>query len=274
MTSADRSATDPGSARELADIARALAERAGTMALQGRRTTTVTATEKSTPTDMVTMWDTASERLIVEGLGRSRPHDGIIGEEGSNTPGTSGITWHIDPIDGTSNFLYDLPTWAVSIGACDAHGPLAGAVYIPVLNEMYVAARGAGATCNGSPIRASDRDDLSTAMVGTGFAYEPARRVRQGRVVGGIVGRVRDIRRLGAASVDICFVACGRLDAYFEEGLHSWDLMAAQVIATEAGAVATDFDGGPIEPDRVVVAAPGIHRAFVALLGSTTVGDQ
>lgn len=274
MSASGPTTTDDATARDLGHLARSLALRAGTMALEGRRSTEVTATTKSTPTDMVTVWDTASERLIVDGLRAARPHDAIVGEEGSSTTGDSGITWHVDPIDGTSNFLYDLPTWAVSIGATDADGPVAGAVFLPVLNEMFVASRGAGATCNGAPITVSSCADLSTALVGTGFGYDPERRSRQGRAVAAMIGQVRDIRRLGAASVDICFVACGRLDAYFEEALHSWDLVAAQIIATEAGATASNFEGGPVTPEKVLISAPAIHGAFVALVGSTTVSGS
>lgn len=258
-------------ARELAGIAETLARRAGLMALEGRRTTEVSATSKSTPTDMVTAYDRASEALIVEGLARLRPLDGIVGEEGTTTPGTTDVTWHIDPIDGTSNFLFDLPTWAVSVGAADMAGPIAGAVYVPVLDELFLAARGSGATRNGIPIKASSACELATALVGTGFGYDPAQRERQAGVVARIIGQVRDIRRYGAASVDMCFVACGRLDAYFEEALHSWDLVAAQVIAQEAGATVSDFNGGPVNPSNVVVSAPGLHRAFIGLLGSDTV---
>ena len=257
--------------RDLATIAESLARSAGTMALAGRRSTTVSATTKSSPTDMVTEFDTASEALIVGGLAERRPDDAIVGEEGSHRPGTSGVTWHIDPIDGTSNFYFDLPMWAVSIGAVDATGPLAAAVYLPVLDEMFVAVRGEGATMNGLPIHASAADDLPTALVGTGFSYDSATRTAHARLVADIIGRVRDIRRFGAAAADLCMVACGRLDAYFEEGLNSWDLVAGQLVAAEAGAIATDYAGRPVTPAQVLVAAPGIHQALVALLGSATV---
>lgn len=258
--------------RELASIAESLAREAGAMARRGRRSGTIEATTKSSPTDMVTLYDAASEELIVNGLRAARPRDGLVGEEGTESGSSSGITWHIDPIDGTSNFLFDLPTWSVSIGAVDAAGPLAGAVYVPVLEEMFVAARGSGATLNGLPISVSGATDLSTALIGTGFGYDRDRRSRHARTVAAIIGEVRDIRRLGAASVDICFVACGRLDAYFERDLHSWDLVAGQIIAAEAGAITSDFSGGPIRPAEALAATPGIHAAFIDLLGSVTVG--
>lgn len=266
--------TADGSARDLARLAEELARRAGRMALEGRRSARVSATTKSSPTDMVTEFDTASERLIVEGLVTARPADAIVGEEGATRDGSSGITWHIDPIDGTSNFYFDLPMWAVSIGAVDARGPVAGAVYLPVLDEMYVAVRGAGATMNGRTIRASSAVTLATALVGTGFSYDSGRRANHARLVASIIGDIRDIRRFGAAAADLCLVASGRLDAFFEEGLSSWDLVAGQLIATEAGAIATDYSGADVTPAQVLVAAPGIHSSLVALLGSATVTQR
>lgn len=270
--------TDPAGASadrtELVRIAETLARHAGDAARDGRRGSIVEADTKSSPTDMVTEFDKASERLIVDGLVTERPSDGIVGEEGATRPGTSGIVWHIDPIDGTSNFVFDLPMWAVSIGAVDSEGPLVGAVYIPVLGEMFTATRGGGATLNGRPIRASGATDLSTALIGTGFSYDRSRRTAHARLVAELIGQVRDIRRFGAAAVDLCLVACGRLDAFFEEGLSSWDLVAGQLIATEAGAIATDYVGGTVTPAQVLVASPGIHAAFVDLVGSTTVTDR
>lgn len=257
--------------RDLSSLAESLARRAGMMALSGRRNADVSATTKSTPTDMVTQFDTASERLIVEGLMDARPDDAIVGEEGTARDGSSGITWHIDPIDGTSNFFFDLPLWAVSIGAVDELGPLAGAVYLPVLDEMFVAARGGGATLNGRSIRVSNADTLSTSLVGTGFGYDSVRRTAHARLVADIIGHIRDIRRFGAAAADLCLVACGRLDAFFEEGLSSWDLVAGQLIAAEAGAIVTDYHGARVTPAQVLVAAPGIHASLVDLLRSATV---
>lgn len=251
---------------ELGDLAARLAREAGDMALAGRRAGRVSATTKSSPTDMVTEFDRASEAMIVAGLTNERPHDAIVGEEGASRPGTSGLTWHIDPIDGTSNFYFDLPMWAVSIGVADAEGPLAGAVYAPALGEMWRGARGCGATMNGTPIRARDNEVLADAMVCTGYSYRVSERPAHARRVARLVTEVRDVRRFGAAAVDICLVATGRLDAYFEEHLHSWDLVAAQVIATESGAVVTDYAGAPVTPAQVLVASAAIHGAVVDLL--------
>ena len=246
-------------------LAESLARQAGAVALEGRRTTEITADTKSTPTDMVTRFDRECERIIVDGICAVRPDDAIIGEEGADRPGTSGIEWHIDPIDGTSNFFFDLPTWAVSIGARDAAGPLLGVVFVPVLDEMFAAERGAGATLNGRQIVPRGVTDVDDALLATGFSYDPQRRSAHGEVLARIIGKVRDIRRLGAASVDMCFVACGRLDAYAEGGLHTWDVMAAQVIATEAGCTVTDFAGrSPVETEAVV-APPAIHGGILRL---------
>ena len=251
-------------------IAEQLAREAGDMALAGRKSGSVSADTKSSPTDMVTQYDTASEELITKGLAQLRPLDSIVGEEGATKTGTSGITWHIDPIDGTSNFYFDIPMWAVSIGAADARGPLIGAVYAPALGEMFTAARGEGATLNGVPISCRHNSLLSDALVCTGFSYRIHERPQHARRVAQMLTEIRDIRRFGAAAIDLCFVACGRYDAYFEEHLHSWDLVAGQVIATEAGAVVTDYAGGEVTPRQVLAASPDIHPHIVELIARTT----
>ncbi len=250
----------------LRSLAEQTARRAGDMALAGRRSGRVDADTKSSPTDMVTAFDRASEEMIVSDLTSARPDDGIVGEEGSSRPGTSGLEWHIDPIDGTSNFYFDIPMWAVSVGVVDADGPLAGAVYAPALGDMWSAARGQGATLNGAPISVRDNDRLADAMVCTGFSYRVHERPEHARRVARMVTEVRDIRRFGAAAVDLCFVACGRLDVYFEEHLHSWDLVAGHVIASEAGAVFSDYTGGPVRPAQVLASTPAVHTAFLDLL--------
>lgn len=253
-------------ASSLRDVAERLARAAGDMALAGRRSGTPTAGTKSSPTDMVTQYDTASEAMITAGLAELRPLDAIVGEEGASRSGTSGITWHIDPIDGTSNFFFDIPMWAVSIGAVDEHGPLAGAVYAPALSEMFTGARGQGATLNGRRVSCRDNAVLTDALVCTGYSYRAHERAHHARRVANMVTEIRDIRRFGAAAIDLCFVACGRYDAYFEEHLHSWDLVAGQVIATEAGALVTDYTGGQVTPRQVLAAAPGIQRALIELI--------
>jgi myo-inositol-1(or 4)-monophosphatase len=255
---------------ELRTIAEQLARAAGDMALAGRRSGDVTATTKSSPTDMVTQYDKASEDMITAGLREIRPDDGIVGEEGASRDGTSGITWHIDPIDGTSNFYFDIPMWAVSIGAVDESGPIAGAVYVPALGDMFTAARGEGATLNGGRIAVRENTLLSDALVCTGFSYHVSEREVHAQRVATMVGQIRDIRRFGAAAIDLCFVACGRLDAYFEEHLNSWDLIAGQVIATEAGAVVTNFSGDTVTPQQVLASQPGVQKALIQLIADST----
>jgi myo-inositol-1(or 4)-monophosphatase len=251
---------------DLVGLACELARAAGTLILEGRRRGLHDVRTKSTRTDMVTEYDRASERLITDGIRAARPHDAIVGEESGLHAGTSGVEWLVDPVDGTTNFLYDLPSYSVSIAARDDDGLAAGAVYLPVLGELFHATRGGGAFLNGEPIRCSDKDDAATALVATGFGYDPDRRRQQGAVIARILASIRDIRRFGAASADLCYVACGRFDAYFERGLAAWDLAAGELIAREAGAVVSGFDGGPAAPGDVVTANPALHPALLVLL--------
>lgn len=257
-------------AADLRDIAVSLAREAGDMALHGRKNGTLTLHTKSSPVDMVTQYDKASEDMITAGLAKLRPHDAIVGEEGASTAGTSGITWHIDPIDGTTNFMYDLPTWAVSIGAVDEHGPLAGAVYAPALGEMFSAARGNGAHVNHTPLAVRRCEDVSQALIATGFSYNVSGRAPHAQRVARMLMTVRDVRRMGAAAIDLCFVAAGRIDAYFEEGLNSWDLVAGQLIATEAGAFVTNFHGDAVVPEQVLACSPELHPHMVRLIEEST----
>jgi myo-inositol-1(or 4)-monophosphatase len=254
----------------LAELAARLAREAGALVVAGRRDGVRSLTTKSSATDMVTEFDRASERLIVDRLTSARPDDGIIGEEGTATAGTSGVRWLIDPIDGTTNFLYGLPGYGVSIAAVDEEGALAGVVYVPALDELFAASRGNGATLDGVRIRCSERRDLSSALVGTGFSYSADRRAAQAARVTRMMPHIRDIRRLGAASVDLCFVAMGRLDAYFEEFLGPWDLAAGELIARESGCVSGDFHGGPARPDEVVVTNSTLFQPLTQLIRDAT----
>lgn len=253
-------------ADELLLVASELARAAGDMALAGRKAGLQHVHTKSTATDMVTEFDRASEKLIVEGMRERRPLDAIVGEEGASVNGTSGITWYIDPIDGTTNFLYDLPAWAVSIGAQDSNGPLAGVVYVPALGEMFSATRGGGARLNGQPIRANAIADASQALVCTGFSYAAEQRTIQAKRVSQFIHQIRDIRRGGAAAIDLCFVACGRIDAYFEENLHQWDIAAGILIAHEAGCKSGDFAGNAARPAEILTSAPAIFDQLSGLI--------
>ena len=238
----------------LLTLARDIAIRVGDSALAGRRRGLSNVETKSTATDMVTEYDKATEREIVATLRRLRPDDAIVGEEDGSHEGTSGYTWYIDPIDGTTNFLYDLPMWTVSIGVHDALGPLCGVVHAPALRETFTALRGGGAFLNGHPIACGAEHDLTRALVATGFNYSAANRVVQAQRFPRIIDKIRDVRRLGAASLDMCFVACGRYDGYFEEHLFPWDFAAGMLIATEAGAL-VDVMPSPDSPSSAVLTA-------------------
>jgi myo-inositol-1(or 4)-monophosphatase len=257
---------------ELLALASELAVRAGRMVRDGRAARGVSAAAtKTSSTDVVTEFDRASEALIVGAIRDARPHDALVGEEGTRTAGTSGIHWLIDPIDGTTNFLYGLPGYAVSIAACTDDGSEVGqaevgVVYIPSGDELFTAVRGRGAQLGHRPIRCSDTADLSLALVATGFNYRPERRGPQARRVAALLPVVRDIRRLGAAAPDLCYVAAGRMDAYFEEFLGPWDLAAGELIAREAGCLSSAIDGGPISPSSTLVANPHLHARLVAAL--------
>ncbi|MDP1805906.1 MAG: inositol monophosphatase family protein [Acidimicrobiales bacterium] len=251
---------------------RALAERvareAGALLADGADRVRAEVSTKSTGTDLVTEMDRASEALIVAEVLRERPHDGILGEEGADEPGTSGVRWVIDPLDGTTNYVYGFPGYNVSIAAEIDGQASVGVVFDVVRDELFSAQRGKGATRDGEPIRVSGTSDLGQALVGTGFSYEPDRRRRQAAVLVEVLPQVRDIRRQGAAALDLCSVACGRLDAYYERGLAPWDLAAGGLIAREAGAVVTDLAGDPDPTGAVVASAPGIAAGLLALLRS------
>jgi myo-inositol-1(or 4)-monophosphatase len=247
-----------------------LAARAGDQALLGRRGiepgSTVSYSTKSSATDPVTEFDRNAERILVEGLRAARPGDGIVGEEGAARPGSSGLVWHVDPIDGTANFVYDLPAWTTSVAVVDADGPVAGAVYAPVLGEMFSAARGAGATLNDHALAVTSTSDLRLAMVATVFGYDAAVRRSQAEVLTTLIDQVRDVRRFGSAALDLCFVAAGRVDAYYEAHLNSWDRLAGELIATEAGALSSGLGGHPTGPHMVVASTPAIHADLVTAL--------
>jgi myo-inositol-1(or 4)-monophosphatase len=224
---------------------------------------------KSSPTDVVTEMDTGAERLIRKAILERRPDDAFLGEEGGAEGGASGVRWVIDPIDGTVNYLYGLPGFAVSIGVEVGGEAVAGVVAAPRYGEVYTAVRGAGAWCNGVAISARPSTDLAGALVATGFDYRADRRERQGAVVHGLLPRVRDIRRAGSAALDLCAVAAGRIDGYFEHGRQEWDLSAGGLIAAEAGALVGGLRGAPAGEQIVIAAPPGtfavLHDALVEL---------
>lgn len=254
---------------ELLAAARAAAAEAGRLLVQGRPEKLGVAQTKSSPTDVVTEMDTAAEKTIKAAILGARPQDGFLGEEGGSEPGASGVRWVVDPIDGTVNYLYGLPSWAVSIGAEVDGVPVAGVVLAPQLGEEYTAVAGGGAWLDGRRLSVSAPEDLSRALVATGFGYRAERREVQGRVLAGLISRVRDVRRGGSAALDLCSVAAGRVDGYFERGTHPWDRAAGALVAQEAGAVVEGFHGAPASEEMVLAAGPGLfrdlHGALLAL---------
>ncbi len=232
----------PGdSPHDLLELAVATAREAGGLVSSMRSRGVDVADTKTSAVDIVTEADRACEELILDRLLRARPDDGFLGEEGDDVAGTSGVTWVVDPIDGTVNYLYGLPHYAVSIAATQADGQVvAGVVRCPVLDVEYAATLGGGATLNGVRLQVPDpvrgTPPLAQALVATGFSYEAGVRERQGRAVARMLPQVRDIRRLGSCALDLCAVAAGHVDAYVEEGAHLWDYAAGGLVATEAGA--------------------------------------
>ncbi|HEY2062462.1 inositol monophosphatase family protein [Amycolatopsis sp. NBC_01480] len=210
---------------------------------------------KSADTDVVTAVDRESEELVRARLARLRPGEPVLGEEGGGSAAAGGVTWVVDPIDGTVNFLYGLPSFAVSVAAQIDGESVAGAVIEPVSGRRWTAARGEGAWLDGQRLSASAPQRLDLSLVATGFAYDAGRRVRQGRLVGELVSRVRDIRRNGAASLELCAVGAGWLDAYVEHGLHRWDWAAGALVASEAGATVLLPGSAPDLGDDVTYAA-------------------
>jgi myo-inositol-1(or 4)-monophosphatase len=223
-----------------------------------RRPVELSFETKSSTTDPVTAVDRAAERLIVEHLTAARPDDGFLGEEGTARPSRSGVSWIIDPLDGTVNYLYGYPAHAVSIAA-EVHGQVvAGVVHDTARAEVFTAVLGGGAHLDGASVRANRPASLADALLGTGFGYDAARRHWQAEVLTGLIAHVRDVRRGGSAALDLCSVACGRLDLFYEIGLQPWDMAAGSLIATEAGSV---FRWQPEVP-RLVVAPPDLLAAF------------
>ncbi len=249
---------------DLLDLAERAARAAGRLVVE-RRDVEVTKT-KTSATDIVTVMDQAAERLLVQTIQTERPDDGFLGEEGSDATGTSGVTWVLDPIDGTVNYLYAIPAYAVSVGVEVDGRVVAGVVCNPVTGELWSARRGHGAFLDGRRLRVNPAPELSMALIATGFGYDPGRRANQAGQLRTVISRVRDIRRMGAASLDLCALACGRVDGYYEKGLNPWDLAAGGLIAEEAGARVEGLGGRPAGADLVVAAPPGLFEPLEAML--------
>lgn len=215
---------------------------------------------KSSATDPVSEADRAAERRITEALSSARPDDGLLGEEGADRHGSTGLRWVIDPLDGTVNYLYGIPAWSVSIACEDEHGALVGAVIDPSRQETFSAVRHQGASRNGQPLRVNEPVELAGALLATGFSYDSEIRRRQAATLAFLLPQVRDIRRIGSAALDLCAVAAGRVDAYYEDTTARWDWAAGALVATEAGAVVTPLASG------LLAAGPSLHTGLSALL--------
>ena len=250
-------------AAELRDLAVEVVTSAGALLTQ-QRAEDLELDTKSSPTDLVTVMDHAAERLIVDTLRAGRPDDPILAEESGARPGTGPVRWIVDPLDGTVNYAYGIPAYSVSVAAEVDGAVVAGAVFSAMAGGVYEAILGGGARFDGRPLHCSDADELALSLVGTGFAYAAECRAVQGEVVSRLLPQIRDIRRIGSAALDLCAVADGQFDAFFEAGLNPWDRAAGMLIASESGArtgkVATRAG------EVTVAAAPGVFDALVGLL--------
>lgn len=276
MTSRDESLVlpDADAVRALTDLAERIARSAGDLIRDGRPDRVQVAATKSSEVDPVTAMDLASEAHLRELLARHRPDDGVLGEESGLEPGTTGLTWVLDPIDGTVNYLYGVPAYAVSVGLV-AGDPdperwtvVAGCVHSVVDGVTYTAGRGLGAFRDGRRIAVNEPRSLATSLVGTGFGYRAERRRVQGRVLAELLPQVRDIRRIGSAALDLCRVAEGTLDVLYERGLNPWDIAAGEVVAREAGADVRGLRGRAASADMAVVGPAATAAALADLLAA------
>ncbi|CAN5619730.1 inositol monophosphatase family protein [soil metagenome] len=253
---------------ELLDLAVDIAQRTGRLLVDERPDGALDMGTKSSPTDIVTTMDTAAERLIADAVREARPDDGMLGEEGMDTTGSSGVRWVVDPIDGTVNYLYRYPAWAVSIAAEVDGKVVAGVVHAPALGETWTAILGGGARLGGRVLRVGEPRELGQSLIATGFGYSAADRAWQAEIVSAVLPRVRDIRRGGSAAIDLCSVATGRVDGYYERGCNPWDLAAGALVAREAGAIVGGSNGAPAGYDLVLAAPPTLFAALHDLVAS------
>jgi myo-inositol-1(or 4)-monophosphatase len=259
----------PVEATRLLEIALEVVGGAADMASAMRSEAIHDVSTKSTRTDVVTAADRAVERYVIGALREHRPGDAILGEEsGESAAGTGGsrVRWILDPIDGTVNYLYGIPLYGVSLAAEVDGEVVAGVVRNAAGAEVWSALRGGGAYRAGRRLTGSPVTELSQSLIGTGFGYDARRRVHQAEVVARLLPEVRDIRRLGAASIDLCFAAEGRLDGYFEKGLNLWDHAAGGLVAREAGLTVSGLAGAAPGPDLVLAAPAGIYRSLHDML--------
>jgi myo-inositol-1(or 4)-monophosphatase len=250
---------------DLLDLAIDIAHEAGA-GLRDAFGRTLAISAKSTPTDLVSEADVATERLIRARIEAARPDDAILGEEGDDRTGTSGRRWVVDPLDGTVNFLFGIPQWCVSIACEDNEGTLAGVVYDPMRDETWAATRDGAALLDGVAFTHPERGGLATALVATGFGYDAGVREAQARIVARLLPQVRDVRRLGAAALDLAWAAAGRYDAYFERGVKHWDVAAGALICARAGLAVHTLPPAPPSDSGLLVAPPGIAAELLAIV--------
>jgi myo-inositol-1(or 4)-monophosphatase len=255
-----------GDQSELLDVASYAARDAGRLLLDRFHAPARGVETKSTPTDLVSDADRDAEKLILEIVSARRPDDGVVAEEGGGKSSATGYEWIVDPLDGTVNFLYGIPTWAVSIAVADEKGAVVGVIHDPNHNETFTALRGAGALLNDRPIKVGEETDISQALIGTGFAYDARIRAVQAEVVHSLLPRVRDVRRAGSAAIDLAWLACGRLDGFYEAHMEVWDRAAGVLIAEEAGANVTDLEPPLGKSAGVVAANPQLHDQLRSLV--------
>jgi myo-inositol-1(or 4)-monophosphatase len=250
------------SRHELLEIAVEAAGAAGAVLLAHYERTGLDVRTKSTATDPVSEADLAAERAIRAVLTARRPHDAVLGEEGGDAFGSSGLRWIVDPLDGTVNFLFGIPQWCVSV-ACEGR---AGVILDPTRNELFTAVAGEGAKLGERPLQASGRSDLATALVATGFAYDAAVRARQGELLTRLLPRVRDVRRMGSAALDLAWTAAGRYDAYYERGVQPWDVAAGKLMCAAAGLEVRALPARDGLPEGVLVAPPALAAELFELV--------
>ena len=259
--------TTTPSATELRLIAAEAARAAGELLRERFRAGGERAVDtKSTPTDVVSEADLAAERAIRALIAERRPGDAVLGEEGGETQEGEGLRWIVDPLDGTVNFLFGLPQWCVSVAVHDDEGGLAGVVFDPLRDELFAGERGGDATLNGVPVTGSQSADLASSLVATGFAYSADVRAVQAAVVARLLPRVRDVRRMGSAALDLAWTAAGRYDAYYERDVHTWDIAAGVILCTCAGLEVRTLDADGVAPKGLVVAPAGLIGALAELV--------
>lgn len=254
---------------ELLEIAEEAARAAGELLLERFHKKAKGVDSKSTPTDLVSDADRDSESLLIDLILKARPGDGILSEEGGREGSESGITWVIDPLDGTVNFLFGIPWWCVSVAAEDEDGGLVGVVHDPVRGETFTGARGNGASANGEAIHVTGRTELDRALIGTGFAYDARARAVQAEIVSRVLPRARDIRRAGSAALDLASLACGRLDGFYEAPMERWDKAAGVLIVQEAGGTVSELEAPYGLSPGVIAGNPTLHDHLRALVLET-----